>query len=108
MPCPAHRGRADVKLRPIAIASARFRTLWLLVAAAAWTAAGAAAAEPQPSGWRWQPAVEWSSGDHAVDLGVQTRYRWEHWQSQTEHSSNFNAFRVRLRSEEHTSELQSR
>jgi hypothetical protein len=75
-----------------------------LALALAWALAGPAdparalppASEPA-DGLHWDPSVYWQSGDHRVDLGVESRYRAEWWDAHATTTSLFHALRTRVR-----------
>jgi len=54
--------------------------------------------ETQPAdGFHGQPSVFWKSGNHRVDLGAETRFRTEWWDSHAAGTSAFHALRTRVR-----------
>jgi hypothetical protein len=54
--------------------------------------------ETQPAdGFHWQPSLFWKSGNHRVDLGAETRFRTEWWDSRSTDTSVFYALRTRVR-----------
>ena len=69
-------------------------------AALALALAGAAgpgrAEEPPAQGWRLAPSPGWTHGDHRIDLGAVTRWRWENWRAFTTDASNMVGGRTRL------------
>ena len=49
-----------------------------------------------PDGWRLEPTLGWSQGEHRVDLAAVTRWRWENWRAFTDDASNMIGGRTRL------------
>jgi hypothetical protein len=48
------------------------------------------------SDFQTTPSLRWSQGDHRVDLGIATRWRWEYWDARAPASSNMAGGRTRF------------
>ena len=70
-------------------------SLLSLMVAIVHLAAGVEASETG-DGFRTHPDLGWTHGDNAIDLFVDSRFRWENWNVRSPQHDNFEGFRTRF------------
>ena len=79
------------------------RSALIIACVLAWAIAGpsppahALPPDAPADGFHGEPSVFWKSGNHRIDLGAETRFRTEWWDSRSTDTSTFYALRTRLR-----------